>query len=220
MRIVLLGPPGAGKGTQAKVLSERLKVRHISTGDMLREAVKDQTELGIRALTYMKAGELVPDDIIIALIDDTLRDTDCSQSFVLDGFPRTERQAQALDKLLTVRKMPLDMVLYLNTSPEVSVTRLSGRRVCANCGINYHITNMQPKIDGICDSCQGSLIQRPDDKKETILNRLDVYIQQTTPLIDYYQRRGLLKECSGDLDVEALFEALKSLFEEKGLLIA
>ena len=220
MRIVLLGPPGAGKGTQAKVLSERLKVRHISTGDMLREAVKKQSDLGREALGYMKKGALVPEDIIIAIIDEALQKPDASQNFVLDGFPRTEVQAQALDELLTKRKTPLDMVVYLNTSPDVSVSRLSGRRVCESCGINYHVTNIPPKVEGVCDSCQSKLVQRPDDQKETILNRLDVYKEQTTPLIDYYRTRDILRECSGDLDVEALFKELNSLFEKEDLLIA
>ncbi len=215
---MLLGPPGAGKGTQAQVLSKDLNTPHISTGDMLREALKAATPLGLKAKEYMEKGALVPDEVVIALVSERLTKPDAKKGFILDGFPRTPEQAASLDQSLVKLKMPLDLVLYFKTSLAVIVGRLSGRRVCSQCGKNYHLTNFKPKVDGICDVCGGKLFQRPDDKEETIENRLKVYERQTAPLIEYYKRKKILCEVSGDKEVRSLNMDLMDLFTKKGLL--
>jgi len=218
MKIVLLGPPGAGKGTQAQVLSKDLQAPHVSTGDMLREALKAATPLGLQAKGYMEKGGLVPDDVVIALVEERLSKSDAGKGFILDGFPRTPEQAKSLDRSLEKMKKPLDLVLYFKTSLEIILMRLTGRRVCGQCGKNYHLKNFKPKAEGICDACGGKLVQRPDDKEETIRQRLKVYEDQTAPLIDYYSRKGLLQEVSGDLDVKELNAQLMALFKSKQLL--
>ena len=218
MNTVLLGPPGAGKGTQADVLCKRFKALHVSTGDMLREAVKNGSEIGLRAKSYMDKGGLVPDDVVIKIVAEKLLSLKGGSSFLLDGFPRTVKQADELDKSLEASGKKLDLVLYFKTSPEISIARLSGRRVCKKCGRNYHIKNMQPKKEGVCDSCGESLYQRDDDKEETVKKRLSVYEQDTLPLIEYYQKQGILKEVQGDLDVEELFGKIKELFVSKELI--
>ena len=220
MRLVLLGPPGAGKGTQAQVLSKDLSLPHVSTGDMLREALKASTALGLKAKVYMEKGALVPDEIVIALVSERLSKSDAKKGFILDGFPRTPEQAESLDKSLKDLKMPLDIVLYFKTSLAVIIRRLSGRRVCSQCGKNFHLTNFKPKVDGICDVCGGKLFQRPDDKENTIENRLRVYEKQTEPLIEYYKKKKTLYETSGDLEVQPLNEILMGLFQKKGLMSA
>ena len=220
MRFVLLGPPGAGKGTQAQVLSKDLNIPHISTGDMLREALKAASPLGLRAKEYMEKGALVPDDIVIALVSERLSKADAKKGFILDGFPRTPEQAENLDKSLNQLNMPLDLVLYFKTSLAMIIRRLSGRRVCSQCGKNFHLTNFKPKVDGICDVCGGKLFQRPDDREETIENRLKVYEQQTEPLIEYYKKKKVLYETSGDQEVQPLNVILMDLFHKKGLLSA
>ena len=217
---MLLGPPGAGKGTQAQVLSKDLNLPHVSTGDMLREALKASTELGLKAKTYMEKGALVPDEIVIALVSERLSKSDAKKGFILDGFPRTPEQAESLDKSLRDLKMPLDVVLYFKTSLAVIIRRLSGRRVCGQCGKNFHLTNFKPKVDGICDVCGGKLFQRPDDKEDTIENRLKVYERQTEPLIEYYRKKKTLYETSGDLEVQPLNDILMDLFQKKGLMSA
>jgi len=215
LRLVLLGPPGAGKGTQAQVLSKDLNIPHISTGDMLREALKAASPLGLEAKAYMEKGALVPDELVIALVKLRLSKSDAKKGFILDGFPRTPEQAKSLDESLKELKMPLDVVLYFKTSLAVIIARLSGRRVCGQCGKNYHQVNFRPKAEGICDVCGGKLIQRPDDKEETIEKRLKVYEDQTAPLIDYYKRKNILSEISGDLDVQELNTELLKLFKKK-----
>ena len=215
MRLVLLGPPGAGKGTQAHVLSKDLNIPHISTGDMLREALKVASPLGLKAKAYMETGTLVPDELVIALVKERLSKSDAKKGFILDGFPRTPEQAKSLDESLKELKMPLDVVLYFKTSLAVIIARLSGRRVCGQCGKNYHQVNFRPKVEGACDVCGGKLIQRPDDKEETIEKRLKVYEDQTAPLIDYYKRKNILSEVSGDLDVKELNAELLKLFKKK-----
>ena len=215
MRLVLLGPPGAGKGTQAQVLSKDLNIPHISTGDMLREALKAASPLGLEAKAYMEKGALVPDELVIALVRERLSKSDAKKGFILDGFPRTPEQAKSLDESLKELKMPLDVVLYFKTSLAVIIARLSGRRVCGQCGKNYHQVNFRPKVEGACDVCGGKLIQRPDDKEETIEKRLKVYEEQTAPLIDYYKRKNTLSEVSGDLDVQELNAELLKLFKKK-----
>lgn len=217
MNIVLLGPPGAGKGTQAKVLSESYKVLHVSTGDMLREAVKNQTKVGRDAKFYMDKGELVPDNLVIDIVNERISQDDAKTGFLLDGFPRNEKQALKLDEALGKTGKKLDIVLYFKTSPKVSIERLSGRRLCTKCGANFHIKNMPPKNEGICDYCKGELIHRDDDKPETVKNRLAVYEKETESLIDYYRKKNVLWEVCGDLNVEELFEEIKGLFTKEGL---
>lgn len=216
MRLVLLGPPGAGKGTQAQVLSKDLKVPHISTGDMLREAQKTASALGVKAKEYMDKGLLVPDELVIALVEERLAKPDAQKGFILDGFPRTPEQAKSLDASLSKLKMPVDFVLYFKTSLEVIIRRLSGRRVCSQCGRTFHLTNFKPKVEGVCDSCNGKLVQRPDDKEETIKKRLSVYEEQTAPLIEYYKKTDVLSQVSGDLEVDDLNVVLDKLFRSKG----
>ena len=214
MRLVLLGPPGAGKGTQAQVLCKDLGIPHISTGDMLREALKAETPLGLKAKAFMEKGALVPDAVVIDLVRERLSKTDAQKGFILDGFPRTVEQAKSLDEGLAELLMPLDKVLYFKTTFAVIVARLSGRRVCGQCGKNYHIVNFKPKREGVCDVCGSGLVQRPDDNESTIEKRLKVYEDQTEPLIGYYRQKKILTEVSGDLDVNPLNRHLMKLFEE------
>jgi len=217
MNLVLLGPPGAGKGTQAAVLCKEYDLMHMSTGDLLREAVKNNTEQGIQAKTFMDSGNLVPDEIVAAMITEKLKNEDIGAGFMLDGFPRTKKQAEILDQALISLNMPLDMVVYFATREETILKRLTGRRICRSCGMIYHIINIPSKKEGICDSCGGELYQRSDDKEETIKNRIDVYNSQTKELIDYYQAKNILQQVSGDMDVNELFTQLKDVFEKSGL---
>jgi adenylate kinase len=212
MNLVLLGPPGAGKGTQAKVLSKDLAIPHISTGDMLRDAVSKDMPLGKKAKEYMIKGELVPDKLVIDIVKDRLIKQDVKNGFILDGFPRTLEQAKMLDATLGKINKKIDIVLYFKTSLEISISRLSGRRVCRKCGANFHIKNIPPKKEGVCDYCQGELYQRKDDTEETVRRRWSVYMEDTTPLVKYYQDIGILEEVSGDLDVSALNNILTDLF--------
>lgn len=218
MRLIFLGPPGAGKGTQAKVLSQKLDILHISTGDMLRDALKRQTRLGLKAKEYMDRGDLVPDEIVIELVKEKITGDDARKGFVLDGFPRTDVQAEALDNCLKQLGISIDLVIYFETSLKTIIERLSGRLVCSSCGANFHIKNMPPKVQGICDICGGKLYRRPDDEVGTIKNRIKVYESQTKGLIDYYTRQGKLKTASGDLDVNSLTDVLITLFKKEGLL--
>ncbi len=217
MRLILLGPPGAGKGTQAKVLSKDLNIPHISTGDMLRAALKEATPLGLKAKAFMEKGALVPDEVVISLVKERLLKKDAKHGFMLDGFPRTAEQARSMDETLEKLSMPVEIVLYFRTSEPVVMKRLTGRRVCGTCGRNYHISNFKSKIAGTCDDCQGQLVQRPDDKEATIKKRLEVYVKETAPLIDYYRKKGILSEVSGDFEVKELNVVLLDLFKEKEL---
>jgi adenylate kinase len=219
LRIVLLGPPGAGKGTQAKVLSDKLNILHISTGDMFRDAKKSGSELGKELSDYMNRGVLVPDDIVNRIVVERLKKDDVKDSgFILDGYPRTSNQAEALDEALGHIGMNLDMVIYMKTSNEIILKRLTGRRICSQCGSIFHVQNIPPKKEDVCDYCNGQLYQRDDDKEDTVLKRLDVYNQQTQELIDYYQKRSILKTVSGDLDVRQLYDVLYELFGSEGML--
>ncbi|MFH1594440.1 MAG: adenylate kinase [Candidatus Omnitrophota bacterium] len=218
MNIVLLGPPGAGKGTQAKVLSQEFKAIHISTGDMLRDAVKRGTSVGEEAKSFMDKGELVPDRVVTDIVVERISQPDVKDGFLLDGFPRNERQADDLDRSLSEREKHIDIVLYFRTAPEVSIQRLSGRRVCKACGANFHATNMPPKEAGVCDYCNGGLIQRDDDKEETVKRRLVIYEKETRALIDYYSDKGTLREIPGDLEVKQLFKVVKEIFSRENLL--
>ena len=190
MRLILLGPPGVGKGTQAKILIKQYNVPQISTGDILRESVKNQTELGQKAKAYMDKGDLVPDDIIVALIQERLKQEDTQNGFILDGFPRTVAQAEALEKMLDDLSISIDKIIDIDTDKEdVIVERITGRRICKQCGAIYHIKNMPPKVAGVCDICGGELYQRKDDNEETVRNRLKVYYEQTSPLKDFYKEK-------------------------------
>jgi len=198
MRIILLGPPGAGKGTQAVMLMKEFAVPHISTGDIFRAAIKEGTELGKKAKEYMNQGQLVPDEIVIGIVQERLTQDDCKEGFILDGFPRTVPQADALQEALKSLAMELNAVVNLVVSENELVTRLSGRRVCKNCGATYHVKFSPAQKAGVCDACGKELYQRDDDQEETIRKRLEVYNKQTAPLIDYYAKTGLLKTILGD----------------------
>ncbi len=217
MRLILLGPPGAGKGTQATVLSKKYGLPHISTGDILREAVKSGAPLGQKAKAYMDKGELVPNDIVTGIVVERLKKSDAKKGFILDGYPRTLKQAIDLEKATERETIAIDFVLYFETSAKVAIARLSGRRVCKVCAFNYHVKNIPPKKEGICDKCGSELFQRPDDKEETVIKRLRVYEEETMPLVDYYNKKGILKKVSGDLDVEDLFKVLSKIFSDEKL---
>jgi adenylate kinase len=211
MRIILLGPPGAGKGTQAAGIAEEVSIPHISTGDMFRSALKEGTALGMEAKKYMDAGELVPDDLVVAMVNERIKQPDCSGGFLLDGFPRTIIQAEKLDETLEREGLAMDLVINLACDDETIIKRLTGRRVCRSCGRIYHVVNMPPKTEGICDDDGGELYQRDDDKEETILNRLDVYKKQTADLIDYYRAKGLLKDVDANAPREETLQNMLAL---------
>ncbi len=208
MIIELLGPPGAGKGTQAKTLAERLKLPHISTGDMLRHNVTQGTELGKQAKAYMDKGALVPDDLLTAMLADRIDRADVRNGFILDGYPRTIPQAEILDKLLTERKRSIDIVVYLDASEPVVIQRLCGRLVCSKCGLNFHKTNMPPRVQDVCDACGGSLYTRADDKEETIRKRLEVYLRATSGLISYYEKKKKLHRVCADDSSETVLDII------------
>jgi adenylate kinase len=209
--LVFLGPPGAGKGTQAKLLSQRMGFLHLSTGDLLREAVKNQTPLGKKAKEYMDRGELVPDELIVQLIEETMPK---DGNVILDGFPRTVNQALALEEMLKGKGEKISKVLFFDVPDEVIIDRLSGRRVCSKCGAVYHVKYNQPKIEGVCDLCGGSLVQRDDDKEDVVKKRLEVYRKQTQPLIEFYQDRGIIYRLDAEKGVEELFEEVKGLVRD------
>jgi len=213
MKLIFLGPPGAGKGTQAAVISKRFGIAHISTGDILRENVSKKTDLGIQAQKYMEAGQLVPDDVIVAMVESRLQEKDCQAGFILDGFPRTVVQAEALDKLLEKLDIELDGIIYFDVPDEVVVKRLSGRRICKSCGAIYNIHSQPPKKDGVCDLCGGELYQRSDDEESVVMNRLKVYKELTAPLISYYENSDKFIKVDASRDssvvVEAIVEAVR-----------
>jgi adenylate kinase len=201
MNLMLFGAPGAGKGTQAKFLIEKYNIPQISTGDILRAAIADKTDMGMEAKKFMDAGQLVPDSTIIGIIKDRLKEADCKNGFILDGFPRTLAQAEALDSLMNDMKISLDKVISLNVPDSLIVGRISGRRVCSSCGASFHIEFQKPKQENICDYCNGDLIIRKDDNVDTVKSRLEAYHAQTTPLIDFYTKKGLFFELDGTKDV-------------------
>lgn len=212
MRLIILGAPGAGKGTQAEYLSNRFGIPHISTGDILRENVKNQTELGKKAKEYMDKGLLVPDEIVIEIVKDRLMQDDCKNGFLLDGFPRTVVQAEALEKVLAELGQKIDKVLNIEVPDEKILERMSGRRICKNCGASFHVIYRPPKEEGRCDVCGGELYQREDDKEETVKRRLEVYHAQTQPLIEYYKNKGLLVTAVGQEEIaDTTKEVLKAL---------
>ena len=204
MKILLMGPPGAGKGTQAEKLTQLFNIPHISTGDMFRKAQKDGTELGVKAKSYMDQGQLVPDEVTIGIVKERLSEKDCENGFLLDGFPRTVDQANALENILDELNMSLDAVVNIQVDKEYLIERLTGRRVCRSCGATYHVNFNAPAVTDICDKCGGELYQRNDDKIETVGNRLDVYAAQTAPLIAFYQDKGIMKSIDGSQSMEAV----------------
>ncbi len=208
MRLILLGPPGAGKGTQAKRVIEEFDIPHISTGDIFRKNIKEKTELGQKVEGLLAEGKLVPDELTIEIVWDRLDQEDCKNGFLLDGFPRTIPQAQALDEGLAKRGLKLDRVLNIDVDKDSLVKRLSGRRVCPNCGVSYHIDNNPPKVEGICDVCQTPIIQREDDKEQTVLDRIKVYDSQTKPLVDFYNKQDLVFTVDGTLPIDEITNKL------------
>lgn len=212
MRLVFLGPPGAGKGTQADIVSERLGLPHISPGDMFRKAVKEGTPLGSKVKAFMDRGELVPDDVTIEVIEERISRPDCARGFILDGFPRNLAQAEALERMFERLGLRLDAVINFEVPLDILVDRSVGRRVCRSCGATYHVRYNQPRVEGVCDACGATLVQRDDDKEETVKQRLKVYLEQTEPLVDYYARRGKLLSVDGSRPVGVVTaEILKTL---------
>lgn len=208
MKIIMLGAPGAGKGTQAKMIADKYGIPHISTGDIFRANIKNGTELGKKAKTYMDQGLLVPDELVVDLVADRIVQEDCKNGFVLDGFPRTIPQAEALDAALTKLNTKIDYAINVEVPDENIITRMSGRRACVACGATYHLVHIPTKVEGICDRCGAELILRDDDKPETVKKRLDVYHDQTQPLIDYYSRQGALAEVDGTVAMDDVFAAI------------
>ncbi|WP_026040839.1 adenylate kinase [Sulfobacillus thermosulfidooxidans] len=204
MNMVLLGAPGAGKGTQAKRLAEYYSIPHISTGDIFRRNLSEGTPLGKRAQSYMSEGRLVPDDITEAMVDDRLQQADTHNGFILDGFPRNVHQADALARMLADRQLSLTAVIYIEVPHDILVERLVGRRVCSTCGTTFHVIFDPPAVEGVCEVCGGTLVQRPDDQPETVETRLNVYREETAPLIDFYRERGLLVEIDGTEPVDVV----------------
>lgn len=211
MKIIMLGAPGAGKGTQAKKIASKYSIPHISTGDIFRANIKNGTELGKKAKTYMDQGLLVPDELVVDLVVDRVAADDCANGYVLDGFPRTIPQAEALDAALEKKGEAMDYAINVEVPDENIVKRMSGRRACVACGATYHIEHIPPKTEGICDTCGKELILRDDDKPETVLKRLNVYHEQTQPLIDYYTGKGILKEVDGTKDMSEVFDEIVAI---------
>lgn len=210
MRLVMLGAPGVGKGTQAKMLSDKFGIPKISTGDILREAIQKGTDLGLKAKSYMDSGQLVPDDVVIGIVEDRLKGKDCVKGWILDGFPRTLPQAQALDGMLKRIGISIDHVMNLEVGEGEIIKRLSGRRSCENCQTAYHIYFNRPRREGVCDSCGGRLVQRSDDREETVRERFRVYKERTEPLVSYYRERGILWKIHADGDIKNVFEMICS----------
>ena len=214
MKIIMLGAPGAGKGTQAKMLAEKYGIPHISTGDIFRANIKNNTELGKKAKGYMDAGQLVPDELVVDLVVDRIKAEDCMKGFILDGFPRTIPQAEALDYALNNQNEKIDYAINVDVPDENIITRMSGRRACVGCGATYHIVYAAPKTENVCDVCGEALVLRDDDKPETVSKRLTVYHEQTQPLIDYYNKEGVLKTVDGTKDLEEVFSEITGILGE------
>lgn len=213
MKIIMLGAPGAGKGTQAKMLADKYKIPHVSTGDIFRANIKNGTELGTKAKVYMDQGMLVPDELTCDLVVDRIKQDDCKDGYILDGFPRTIPQAECLDKALDALNDKIDFAVNVEVTDENIIRRMSGRRACLSCGRTYHIVYNPPKEEGICDECKKELVLRDDDKPETVEKRLKVYHEQTQPLIDYYRNKGVLAEVDGTRDMQEVFTAITDVLE-------
>ncbi|MCD8045699.1 MAG: adenylate kinase [Clostridiales bacterium] len=214
MKIIMLGAPGAGKGTQAKLIADKYGIPHISTGDIFRANLKAGTELGKKAKVYMDQGLLVPDELTCDLVVDRISNEDCKDGFILDGFPRTIPQAECLTEALNARGESMDYAIDVDVPDENIITRMSGRRACLNCGATYHIVNIPTKVEGICDRCGSPVVLRADDEAETVKKRLDVYHNQTQPLIDYYTAQGILKTVDGTQPMNDVFDAIVALLEK------
>lgn len=206
MRLILLGPPGAGKGTQAANIVDKYHVPHISTGDIFRKNIKEGTALGKEAKAFMDRGELVPDTLVNEIVADRLREEDCKAGFLLDGFPRTVAQAEALDQVLATMECSLNHVVNIQVDPNLLVERAVGRRICRDCGATYHISFNPSKVEGVCDKCSGELYQRSDDNEETVSNRVRVYVEETSPLVDYYTTKGIILNLDGEKAIDTVFE--------------
>ena len=214
MKLILLGAPGAGKGTQAEIISEKYNIPTISTGNIIRAALKNGTEMGLKAKSYIDAGELVPDDLVVEIACARLLEDDCKEGFLLDGFPRTVYQAEKLDEFLAAQGKKVDHVLDIDVDKDELMVRLTGRRVCKTCGASFHIVNIPPKVEGICDECGAALIQRADDNAETAANRIEVYNKETKPLIDYYEKAGNIAHLDGTIGLENVFNAIVEVLGE------
>lgn len=208
MRLILMGPPGSGKGTQAAFISKEIGIPHISTGDMFRKAISEKTELGSKAKEYLDSGRLVPDEVTVGIVKERLQEPDCHQGFLLDGFPRTVAQAEALASILASMGLKLDSVIDIQVPREELLKRLTGRRMCKECNATYHVAFSPPLQSDRCDKCSGDLYQRDDDTEETINKRLDVYKEQTQPLIEYYEKQGLLENINGNQEIEAVLSEI------------
>jgi len=211
MNIVLMGLPGAGKGTQAEKIADQFQIPHISPGDMFRNAIKEGTKMGLEAKSYMDQGLLVPDEVVIGIVQERLGKDDCKQGFLLDGFPRTVAQAEALDQLLESLNKTIDSVLYIKVDQDSLMKRLTGRRICRDCGATYHMIYNPPKTEGVCDKCGGELYQRDDDKEETVATRLEVNLQQIEPLLSYYQDKEVLENIDGNLEIDQVFDSIEKI---------
>lgn len=214
MRLILLGPPGVGKGTQASNIVKKYDIPHISTGDMFRANIKSNTPLGISAKEYMDKGLLVPDELVISMVKDRLLEDDCKEGFLLDGFPRTIEQGVALDRELHEMGIKLDKVVNIQADKDVLIERITGRRVCKSCGATYHITNIPPKVEGVCDIDGGELYQREDDKVDTVATRIKVYFEQTEPLVNYYRQKGLIVDVDGTGEIKQIFDTIVDSLSE------
>lgn len=214
MNLILMGLPGAGKGTQAEKIEKKFKTPHISTGDMFRLAIKEETELGKQAKRYMDEGQLVPDEVTNGIVEERLAMDDCQEGFLLDGFPRTLPQAEALDEILKKLNKSIDYVIHVEVPEDQLLERLTGRRVCPKCGATYHVVNNPPKEEGVCDHDGSALVQRDDDTEETVKKRLTVNIEQTKPLLDFYEDKGVLVTVNGDQDIDKVFAEIVSKLEE------
>lgn len=211
MKIIMLGAPGAGKGTQAKKIADLCKVPHISTGDIFRANIKQGTELGKKAKTYMDAGELVPDELVCDLVVDRIQQDDCTEGFILDGFPRTIPQAEALTNALNAIEQKMEYALNIDVPDENIIHRMAGRRACVGCGATYHVEFNPPKVQDVCDACGEALVLRDDDKPETVMNRLNVYHEQTKPLIDYYEKQGIVHTIDGTQTMDQVFSDIRKI---------
>lgn len=215
MKIIMLGAPGAGKGTQAKRIADKYQIPHISTGDIFRANIKNGTMLGQKAKTYMEQGALVPDDLVVDLVVDHIQEKDCINGYVLDGFPRTIPQAKALDSALAALDEEIDFAINVEVPDENIIKRMAGRRACLSCGATYHLVHIPTKVEGICDNCGSELVLREDDKPETVKKRLDVYHEQTQPLIDYYNKKEILAEADGTKDMAEVFADIAKILDGK-----
>lgn len=211
MNLVLMGLPGAGKGTQAERIVEKYEIPHISTGDMFRAAIKGETELGLKAKSFMDQGALVPDEVTIGIVRERLGKNDCEKGFLLDGFPRTVAQAQALEEILSDLDRKIDYVINIEVDKDILMERLTGRRICKQCGSTYHLVFNPPAVEGICDKCGGELYQREDDNEETVANRLEVNLKQTQPLLNFYEEKGYLRNINGQQDIKQVFVDVNEL---------